>query len=92
MGSQSDKGSKLLNWCALNKIEIDPRLAIVEDSTSGDISVHNASDEFILDSTIRNVFLPVHTNSADLRYQTSGDHTQINNPVNTHMLAVSDAH
>jgi len=50
MSSHSDKVAKLISWCVSNHIEIDPRLAIVENSTSGEISVRNASEDFISSS------------------------------------------
>jgi len=53
MHSRSDSVQRLLSWCSLKRIEIDDRLSVVRDETTGEISVFNLTEETIPASQTR---------------------------------------
>lgn len=74
----SAKISKLLQWSESKGITIDPRLSLVENPTTGDITVYNSSDEFILELQTReaalNLSVVLDIDSGTIHYY-SGNHT-----------------
>jgi len=53
MHSRSDCVQRLLSWCSLKRIDIDERLSLVRDETTGEISVFNLTEEAIPASQTR---------------------------------------
>lgn len=53
MHSRSDSVQRLLSWCSLKRIDIDERLSVVRDDTTGEISVFNLTEEAIPASQTR---------------------------------------
>ena len=53
MHSRSDSVQRLLSWCSLKRIDIDERLSVVRDETTGEISVFNLTEEAIPASQTR---------------------------------------
>ena len=47
MHSRSDPVQRLLSWCSLKRIHIDNRLSVIQDETTGEISVLNLTEETI---------------------------------------------
>jgi len=52
MHSRSDSVQRLLSWCSRKRIHIDERLSVIQDETTGEISVFNLTGEAILASQI----------------------------------------
>jgi len=51
MNLESEKVPRLLEWCRANGVQIDPRVSIVQNPATGDITVYNTSVEYISNST-----------------------------------------
>ena len=47
MDSRPDSIQRLLSWCSSKRIEIDKRLSVIQDETTGEISVFNLTEEAI---------------------------------------------
>jgi len=53
MHSRSDSVQRLLSWCSSKRIDIDERLSVIRDETTGEISVFNLTEEVIPASQTR---------------------------------------
>jgi len=53
MHSRTDSVQRLLSWCSLKRINIDERLSVVQDETTGEMSVFNLTEEAIPASQTR---------------------------------------